>query len=153
MYAYFGNEYAGRTAYQGYSTVKVTNTAAIPAYNGQPAYPAIATYTTSTSGIGGYGNAAANNTGCGVEGVPTGTGTPATGGTCAGDIRNIFEGTIGFWHKLYQGSTGRLQWGLQYSYVEKFAWSGNGGLTAGSPGIAPRAVDNVFFTSFRYYLP
>lgn len=153
LYLYVGNEYAARAAYSGYSTVKVTNTPAIPAYGTQPAYPSIATYTTSVSGVGGYGNPFANNTGCGTEGVPSGTGAPSAGGTCAGDIRNIMEGTIGFWHKIYQGPTGRLQWGLQYSYVEKFAWSGAGDLAQGTPGIAPRGVDNVFFTSFRYYLP
>jgi len=154
VYAYFGNEYAGRTQYTGYQTVKVANTPAIPAFGTQPAYPSIATYTTSTSGIGGYGNILANNSGCATEAAPSATGTPGTGGTCAGDIRNIVEGTIGFWHRLHQGPEGRFQWGLQYSYLEKFAWSGGGGLsTAGAPGIAPKGIDNLFFTSIRYYIP
>jgi hypothetical protein len=159
LYAYFGNEYAARTQYTGYSSVKVTNTAAIPAFGTQPSYPSIATYTTSTSGIGGYGNFLANNSGCATEEPPSGTSTPGTGGTCAGDIRNIFEGTIGFWHRLFQGSpdhmgwAGRIQWGLQYSYLEKFAWSGAGDVAAGAPGIAPKGIDNIFFTSIRYYLP
>ena len=154
IYAYFGNEYAARTQYTGYQSVKVTNTPAIPAFGTQPAYPSIATYTTSTTGIGGYGNLMANNSGCSTEVAPTATSTPGTGGTCAGDIRNIVEGTIGFWHKIRSGPEGRLQWGLQYSYLEKFAWSGGGGLTtAGAPGIAPKGIDNMFFTSFRYYIP
>lgn len=153
IYAYFGNEYAGRTQYTGYQTVKVANTPAIPAFGTQPAYPSIATYTTSTSGIGGYGNILANNSGCATETAPSGTGTPGTGGTCAGDIRNIMEGTIGFWHRLHQGPEGRFQWGLQYSYLEKFAWSGGGDVTAGAPGIAPKGIDNLFFTSIRYYIP
>jgi len=46
-----------------------------------------------------------------------------------------------------------MQWGIQYSYFYKSGWSGNGGLTAGSAGIAPHAVDNMVWTSFRYYLP
>ncbi len=152
LYAYFGNEYAARTAYSGYTTVKVTNTPAIPAFGTQPAYPSITTYTT-TSTVGGYGNLFANNSGCGTEAAPAATGTPGTGGTCAGDIRNIMEGTVGFWHKLHQGPEGRMQWGLQYSYLEKFAWSGGGGLTAGTAGLAPKAVDNMVFTSLRYFLP
>jgi hypothetical protein len=153
IYAYFGNEYAARTQYTGYSSVKVSNTPAIPAFGTQPAYPSIATYTTSTDGIGGYGNLMANNSGCSTEEAPTATSTPGTGGTCAGDIRNIVEGSIGFWHKIHAGPEGRMQWGLQYSYLEKFAWSGGGGLTTGAPGIAPKGIDNMIFTSFRYYIP
>jgi hypothetical protein len=152
IYAYFGNEYAGRTQYTGYTSVKVTTTPAIPAFGTQPAYPAVSTYTTSTSGIGGYGNFAANNSGCGTEGTPTGTGLPSAGGTCAGDIRNIVEGTLGFWHNVHSGPMGRLRWGLAYSYLEKFAWSGSADPGVGAP-LAPKAVDNMVWTSFRYYLP
>jgi hypothetical protein len=54
---------------------------------------------------------------------------------------------------LHQGPEGRFQWGLQYSYLEKFAWSGGGDVTAGAPGIAPKGIDNLFFTSIRYYIP
>jgi hypothetical protein len=62
------------------------------------------------------------------------------------------EGTVGFWHKVYQGEKGRMQWGIQYSYIYKNAWSGSDGLT-GTTSIAPHAVNNMVFTSFRYYLP
>ena len=43
--------------------------------------------------------------------------------------------------------------GLQYSYVTKTAWAGMGTKTPAPPGANPSAVDNMFFTSFRYYLP
>jgi len=159
LYAYWGNEYAGRAGYSGYQSVSVTSTPFIPGVPAtettpaQPFYPAVITYKTSTGGIGGYGNRSANNTGCAVETLPTAVDAPGTGGTCAGDIRSIMEYTVGFWNKIYQGEKGRLQWGLQYSYLMKSAWSGAGDVAAGSPGIAPKASDNLFFTSFRYYLP
>ena len=95
----------------------------------------------------------ANNTGCSTENAPSNQLTPSAGGTCAGDIRLIQEGTIGFWHKMYQGPKGGLRWGVQYSYLTKSGWSGAGGLAVGAAGIAPKAVDNMIWTSFRYYLP
>lgn len=153
IYGYLGGEYDSRAGYSGYSSVKIVTTPAIPATTTTAAIPGTTTFTTATNGIGGYGNPLANNTGCSTETAPAGTGTPGTGGTCAGDIRYIGEGTLGFWHKLYQGEKGRVQWGIQYSYIYKVGWSGVGGVAGGGPAIAPKAVDNMVETSFRYYLP
>ncbi len=156
IYGYFGSEFAARASYTGYTIIKVTNTPAIPATPTQPAYPSISTTTISTTGVGGYGSPYANNTGCGIEVAPGGTGAPGGGGTCAGDVRMVTEGTLGFWHKLYQGEHGRVQWGLQYSYLYKLGWSGNNtspSATTQPGGISPKAVDNMIFTSFRYYIP
>jgi hypothetical protein len=153
LYAYLGGEYASRAAYTGYSSVKIVTTPGIPATSTSPAIPGTTTFTTATNGIGGYGSPLANNSGCSTEVVPTGTGTPGAGGTCAGDIRYISEGTLGFWHRLYQGEKGRVQWGIQYSYLYKVGWSGSGGVAAGAPAIEPKAIDNMVWTSFRYYLP
>jgi hypothetical protein len=66
------------------------------------------------------------------------------------------EGTLGFWHNMYTGSKGRLRWGIQYSYLTKVGWSGNAfNTTTGVAGVSqrPKAVDNMVWTSFRYYLP
>jgi hypothetical protein len=126
----------------------------------------------------GYGSTAFNNSGCDSETVPastsisvvtppttpggaTGTGTvpaPGTLGTplsggynpgglknCNGDTRVIMEGSIGFWYRFYKGPKGTLQWGPQYSYIDRNIWAGTGG--------SPNATENMFFTSFRYYLP
>ena len=38
----------------------------------------------------------------------------------------------------------------QYSYVVKDPWSG---VNAAGEGVGPHAIDNMVFTSFRYYLP
>jgi hypothetical protein len=163
LYGYVGGEYAARTAYLGYHSVKVTSTPAIPGCGAvgqipcpgggiQPSYPALTATSITLNGIGGYGSPYANNTGCSTETLPSATGTPGTGGTCAGDTRYIMEGTLGFWNKIYQGEKGRVQWGIQYSYIYRNTWSGANGLTS-IESISPHAVNNMVFTSFRYYLP
>jgi hypothetical protein len=120
----------------------------------------------------GYGSTLYDDSGCSIETAPaatsvtvttpTGTatvpvpgsaGTPLTGGfnpgglsKCSGDTKSIFEGTIGFWYRFYKGPKGTIQWGPQYSYVVRNAWSDKNGLN-------PQATENMFLTSFRYYLP
>jgi hypothetical protein len=153
IYAYYGLEYAWRAGYSGYDSVTITKTTAIPATATSPAIPATTHTVISTTGIGGYANVAANNSGCATEGVPLNDFNPSSGANCAGDIRIIQEGTLGFWYRFYQGSKGRLQFGVQYSYITKNAWSGTGGVPAGGAAIAPKGLDNMVFTSFRYYLP
>jgi len=84
--------------------------------------------------------------------VPGSAGTPLTGGfnpgsleDCSADTRAVVEGTAGFWYRIYVGPKGRIQVGPQYSYVVRNAWTGSGGDAS--------ANENMFFTSFRYYLP
>jgi hypothetical protein len=139
-------------------------------------YEARTAYTFGGKGAG-YGSPLFNNSGCYIEGPPsstvinvdtpgsapgsTGSGTvpvvgsggtplspgfnPSNPANCSGDTRSIIEGTIGFWYRLYSGPKGRLQWGPQYSYIDRNTWGGVGG--------NPNASANMFFTSFRYYLP
>ena len=103
----------------------------------------------------GYGAFDLNNLGCRTETAPgTAFNTGFSPTACSADTKNILEGTLGFWYKPYNGPKGRLQFGLQYSYLTKTAWTGVGTarpIPAGSP--TPTAIDNMFFTSFRYYLP
>jgi len=153
LYGYYGGEYAWRAGYKGYNAVTVVKTAAIPATATSPAIPATTTTTFALNGIGGYGNVAANNSGCATEGVPLNDFNPSSGSNCAGDIRLIQEGTLGFWYKFYQGPKGRFQFGVQYSYITKNAWSGTGGVPTGGLAIGSKAVDNMIFTSLRYYIP
>ena len=150
IYAYYGAEYAARTAYKGYTSITVTKTPAIPGTATSPAIPATTTTAFKLNQIGGYGSRFANNTGCGTELPPANQITPSGGGTCAGDTRVISEGTLGFWHRFYQGPKGGMRWGLQYSYFSRNGWSGNNN-TGNS--ISPKAIDNMIWTSFRYYLP
>jgi hypothetical protein len=96
----------------------------------------------------GYGSPFFNNSGCYTETGPANSGGFLPGGLskCTSDTRVLIEGTAGFWHRIYNGPKGRLQWGLQYSYVTRNAWSG-------ASGIEPHGIDNMVFSSFRYYLP
>jgi hypothetical protein len=151
FYAYFGGEYGWRTAYQGYDSIAVLKTPGIPATATTSATPGTTTTTIKVNQIGGYGSPFANNSGCRTENAPTSQLTPLGGGTCAGDTRLIMEGTLGFWHRLTQGPKGGLRWGIQYSYFERLGWSGSNGTTG--PSISPKGVDNMVWTSFRYYLP
>lgn len=134
LYAYYGGEYAARTDFN--------------VINGAGATVPV-----------GYGSPLFNNSGCSTETAPTGSTanvSPTTPGAvlnCAGDVRVVWEGTLGFWHNIYSGPKGRFRWGIQYSYLTKIGWSGTGGLPAGSAAIAPKAVNNMVWTSFRYYLP
>jgi hypothetical protein len=147
VYGYGGGEYAGKTWYG-----------------------------TRPFGLGavGYGSPLFNNTGCTTETLPgTGQGSgstyyatglgyqPGLASNCAGQTKSVIEGTTGFWYKPYNGPKGRLQIGMQYSYLVRDAWVGYGPLfnvnpppfNPGSSTLAPRAIENMWFTSFRYYLP
>jgi len=150
IYAYYGGEYASRTAYKGYDSIAIVKTPAVPATLTSPAIPATTTTTFKLNQIGGYGSPFANNSGCSTELPPANQLTPSGGGTCAGDTRFLQEGTIGFWHRFYQGPKGGIRWGLQYAYFSRTGWSGNNNSAI---AITPKAVDNMFWTSFRYYLP
>jgi FKBP-type peptidyl-prolyl cis-trans isomerase len=165
IYAYYGLEYAWRAAYTGYDSITVTKTPAIPATATSPAIPATTVTKISTTGIGGYGSPFANNSGCNTEGIPgvttLGGGTQTNqltpgSGTCAGDPRIVSEFNVGFWHKLYQGPKGGLRWGLEYAYLYKNGWSGNNTAPTAAvqpAGVGPKAVNNMIWTSFRYYIP
>jgi hypothetical protein len=158
IYADYGAEYAWRAAYTGYMTDTIATSQAYTTTActvGTPGCPAsgfittattITTHNTANNKIGGYGSPFAVNSGCSTENPPANQLTPSGGGTCAGDTRIIMEGTLGFWHKLYQGPKGGMRWGIQYSYFTKTGWSG-------ASSITPKAVDNMVWTSFRYYLP
>jgi hypothetical protein len=157
LYAYFGGEYAWRAAYKGYNSISITTTPALPAVppsaafpTGSPAIGATTTTAFKLIQIGGYGSPFANNTGCSTENPPSNQLTPSAGGSCAGDTRVIMEGTLGFWHKFYQGPKGGLRWGVQYSYFTRNAWSGNNNTAI---SLVPKAIDNIVWTSLRYYIP
>jgi hypothetical protein len=99
----------------------------------------------------GYGRTSSANATCLTEFTPTSTApsgsttgfAPASNG--CNDPRDLIEGTLGFWYKVYNGPKGRVQFGPQYSYLVKNTWRNTTG--------GPHAVENMFFTSFRYYLP
>ncbi|WP_263359830.1 hypothetical protein [Acidicapsa ligni] len=139
LYAYYGGEDVKRAYY----ATGFTNTTPGPA-QGQPI-------------LAGYGAPTNIVSGCYTEVLPTtspnGGGTVASGpANCNADTRNIQEGTLGYWFRLYRGTHGTVQQGIQYSYVAKHTWQGIGDPEAGAPN-SPKAIDNMWFTSFRYYIP
>jgi hypothetical protein len=92
------------------------------------------TYPLSPTSAIGYGTLpGSSDAGCIIE-----------GGSCSALTKDITQYTGGLWWKFYQGSFGRAQWGIQYSYTEKKAF-------ADAAGFAPTAKENMLFTSFRFY--
>lgn len=93
----------------------------------------------------------------GVAGTFVGVGSPATvdttcrvegsaAGTCNGTTKTLWQGTLGFWDKIYKGSFGEVRAGVQYSYVKREIFN--------APGAAmsnPKTDDHLIFTSMRYF--
>ena len=139
VYGYYGGEYAKRAWY----TTPYINTTPGPT-QGQPI-------------LAGYGAPTNIVSGCYVEVLPVsspngGGNVPGSPANCNADNRNIQEGTVGYWYRFYHGAHGTLQQGIQYSYAERRTWQGIGDPAAGLTN-SPKAIDNMWFTSFRYYLP
>ncbi|MFZ1084517.1 MAG: hypothetical protein WAN35_06095, partial [Terracidiphilus sp.] len=76
------------------------------------------------------------------------------GSGCGNNTRDVQEVTAGYWYDIFKGDKGRLRQGFQYAYSVREGWSGTG--TAGAlstPLNGAKGIDNMFWTSFRYYLP
>ncbi len=104
----------------------------------------------------GYGTYTTPMTGCNVEPSPSGSNSaagfnPEAPANCGGNNKDVQEFTAGYWFKLTDGPKGSLRYGLQYSWFNRNLWSGAGGTT--NPGGNANGIDNMFFTSFRYYVP
>jgi hypothetical protein len=139
---------------QGLSTLEFHTSKADVYLNAGAEYASrAADYDPVTKKYVGYGSPFFNNTGCVTETGPGAGGfLPGALSNCSSDTRVLIEGTAGVWFKLFDGSKeklnwGRIQFGPQYSYVVRNTWSG-----AKYPD-QPQGVDNMVFTSFRYYLP
>jgi hypothetical protein len=110
----------------------------------------------------GYGTYTADMTGCNTEPAngTGGAGPYGGGGTgfnpsapahCAANNKDVQEFTAGDWYYFYKGPKGGLRFGLQYSVFRRDLWSGAGGPL--NPNGGAHGLDNMFWTSFRYYLP
>ncbi|MEI9980666.1 MAG: hypothetical protein WDN23_17045 [Edaphobacter sp.] len=143
---YYGDEYAQRTTY-------------------------LSTLGSSAGKLIGYAPLSSSNAGCGTETLPTtptsGLGSigvagnppysPGTAANCLGATRMVSEATAEFVYRFYNSPKyGRLQYAMQYSYLARNGWAG---LTSGTFGSAtatygaPKATNNMVFTSLRYYIP
>jgi hypothetical protein len=83
----------------------------------------------------------------GTPGYQSGSTGYLPGGTgCGNNTRSVQELTGGYWFDIYKGDRGRFRQGIQYGYAVREGWSG-------LSGIGSKGIDNMFWTSFRYYLP
>src|SRR5581483_12104649 len=99
-------------------------------------------YSQGTKGVG-YGSIGANNSGCETEIV----------GTCQAQTKFAVQGTTGFYYRFFKGKQGTVQYGLNWSYVYRQAYSGANSLTVGAPSIAPIGIENIVMTNLRYIFP
>jgi hypothetical protein len=105
-------------------------------------------FLTSPTRAVGYGSPLNVETGCLTEPPPPSTNaglTPGSQTNCTADTKDVQEFTAGYWYNFYSGPKGRIRQGIQYAYFQRNIWSG--------VGVTPSATDNMFWTSFRYYLP
>jgi hypothetical protein len=164
IYMYYGGDYAGREdeATTGTTTLGAPSAQFCPTTAG--AFVCTATPSAANIAAGGkwgahwgapavaavgYGSRLLNNSGCNAITAPGFNGGSTgyyPGGSCGAQTRDVQEGTLGYWFDLYKGDRGRLRQGFQYSYAVREGWSG-------ASGIGAKGVENMLFTSFRYFLP
>jgi Skp family chaperone for outer membrane proteins len=95
----------------------------------------------------GYGSRLLSNSGCTSIANPGYNGSGfLPGGSCGAQTRDVQEITGGYWFDFYKGDRGRFRQGFQYGYAVREGWSGVGGIGA-------KGIDNMIWTSLRYYLP
>jgi len=113
-------------------------------------------YRNGTNGTVGYAPPDAPNGSCNTESPATsGTGyAPGTGNAnCTGATRAILSGTVGWTYRIYNGTRGKVQYSVIYTYLTREAWAGLGGTGPTPPVAAPKGTNNMIYSSFRYYLP
>jgi hypothetical protein len=110
-----------------------------------------ATWAAPKAAAVGYGSRLLSTSSCssitspGYNGSSTGY---YPGGSCGAQTRDVQEITGGYWYDIYKGEHGRLRQGLQYGYAVREGWSGTV-----TDGLGLKGIDNMFWTTFRYYLP
>ncbi|MGA9069999.1 MAG: hypothetical protein WB424_07085 [Terracidiphilus sp.] len=146
----------GTTAANASTNCSAKPTAAMFATGGS--YGSHFTATPAITAIGYGSRYASVSATCAVAGNPGlasgSVGYQPGGSGCGNNTRNVQEVTAGYWYDLFKGDKGRLRQGFQYGYAVREGWSGTG--TAGgqsTPLNGAKGIDNMFWTSFRYYLP
>jgi hypothetical protein len=177
VYLYAGGDYAGRT---DFATSTATSLAApnpcfltpglsgcqnIKVVDGKNTYPLSLPSTLTAAEVAagkwggnwakpsaaavGYGSRKLSNAACHEAANPTYSGSSTgfySGAGCGAQTRDIQEVTGGYWYDIFKGDRGRLRQGVQYGYTVREGWSG-------VDGVGAKGIENMFFTSFRYYLP
>jgi Skp family chaperone for outer membrane proteins len=102
----------------------------------------------------GYGTYTVNMSGCNTENASSSANASANPGTptnCGANTKDVQEFSAGWWYNIYSGPKGRFRQGFQYALFKRNLWSGAGGTL--NPSGSASGTDNMWWTSFRYYLP
>jgi hypothetical protein len=149
IYMNYGGDYASRNSGVGTTLGAPTvGKSATGVYGGTWAAPSKAAV--------GYGSPLLSNSACLTNANPGFNGSSTgflPGGSCGDQTKDVQEGVLGYWFDFYRGEHGRLRQGIQYSYAVRQGWPGAVVTTNGPDGVAAKGIDNMFWTTFRYYLP
>jgi hypothetical protein len=172
LYLNYGGDYAGREDYSTPATTTLGSPSAVFCPTGftaasqctkSPSAALLAAggswgghWGTPSQAAVGYGSRELSNSSCNTITAPgynTGSSTGfLPGGSCGAQNRDVQEVTGGWWYDIYKGDRGRFRQGFQYGYVVREGWSG-APPSGGGPGIGAKGIDNMFWTSLRYYIP
>ena len=172
MYLNYGGDYAGREDYSTAATTTLGSPSAVFCPTGftaasqctkKPTAAILAaggswggTWGAPSQAAVGYGSRMLSNSGCTsitAPGYNTGGSTGfLPGGSCGAQSRDVQEVTGGWWYDIYKGDHGRFRQGFQYGYAVREGWSG-APASGTTIGIGAKGIDNMFWTSLRYYLP
>jgi hypothetical protein len=145
FYFYYGGDYAGREDEANAASTTLGAPTAAQSATGVWG----GTWKAPTAAAIGYGSRLLSNSSCLTNANPGYNGSSTgyySGGSCGAQTRDVQEATGGYWYDLYKGDRGRLRQGIQYSYAVREGWSG-------ASGIGAKGIENMFFTSLRYFLP
>jgi TolA-binding protein len=146
IYMNYGGDYAGRNSGVGSTLGAPTATKdAAGVWGGHWGAPSKAAV--------GYGSPLLSNSACLTSAAPGYSGSSTgfyPGGSCGAQTKDVQEATVGYWYDFYKGEYGRLRQGIQYGYAVRNGWSG---AAVSGVGVGAKGIDNMFWTSFRYYLP
>jgi len=166
IYANYGGDYAARADYASLATTLAPSASYCPAGSAATVCTSAGTWgthfktPTPTMTAIGYGSKFASvSPTCATVASPgynsgSATGYQPGGTGCGNNTRSVQEATIGYWYDFYKGDKGRFRQGFQYGYAVREGWSGTG--TSGSLSTTlngAKGIDNMFWTTFRYYLP
>jgi len=145
FYFYYGGDYAGREDEANAASTTLGAPTAAQSATGVWG----GTWKAPTAAAIGYGSRLLSNAACTANANPGYNGSSTgyySGGSCGAQTRDVQEATGGYWYDIYKGDRGRLRQGIQYSYAVREGWSG-------ASGIGAKGIENMFFTSLRYFLP
>ena len=150
---------AGLTTATASAQCASSATAALATTNGGGTWGSHWTATPTLTAIGYGSRYASVSATCaaapGTPGYQSGsTGYLPGGSGCGNNTRSVQEITGGYWYDIYKGDRGRFRQGIQYGYAVREGWSGTG--TAGTlttPLNGAKGIDNMIWTTLRYYLP